>query len=98
MLEDLLICLADPTLKEGRGQTPLHYATMHNKTPGIVDMLVKYGAPINRRDIHQNNPLHLAAMFGNVVAVCLDYVFINISIACRYKLLVRVPYLQKKKF
>ncbi|KAL5262051.1 hypothetical protein ACHWQZ_G007679 [Mnemiopsis leidyi] len=69
MIEDLLICSADPTIKEGRGQTPLHYATMHNKTEGVVDMLVKYGAPVNLQDIHHNSPLHLAAMFGNIVSV-----------------------------
>ncbi|XP_063694139.1 uncharacterized protein LOC134825883 isoform X2 [Bolinopsis microptera] len=69
MIEDLLICSADPTIKEGRGQTPLHYATMHNKTEGVVEMLVKYGAPVNLQDIHHNSPLHLAAMFGNLVAV-----------------------------
>ena len=80
MIEDLLICSADPTIKEGRGQTPLHYATMHNKTEGVVEMLVKYGAPVNLQDIHHNSPLHLAAMFGNLVAVSLaSLVFCHLS-------------------
>ena len=34
MIEDLLSCEADPKALENRGQRPLHYAAMHNKTPG----------------------------------------------------------------
>ena len=68
MVEDLMSCGADPTLKEARGQTSLHYAAMHNKCIGVVaGLAARPGSYIT--DIHSNSPLHLAAMFGNNNAV-----------------------------
>lgn len=54
--------------------TPLIRATL-NRSPRVMEMLLKYGASTTVSDMNGNTPLHLAASFGNseLVQLLLSY-------------------------
>ena len=61
--------------------TPLHVAAEHNRNPGVIELLLEHGAPIDDEvqtrwdDVPQNNgntALHLAALHNSNAAVALE--------------------------
>ena len=74
-----------PNALDSDGQTPLHYLCNDSDNPrdsdddaeaqvACVRMLLEAGANVNAPNVHQNTPLHLAAVRGyaNVVAALLE--------------------------
>ena len=63
-----------PNALSGRGRTPLHYLCSRGDNPDArvdcLHVLLEAGANVNAPNVHQNTPLHLAAVRGyaNVVA------------------------------
>lgn len=70
---DVSRCLnrgANINARNKHGQTPLHQAALHNKTPAVIIVLLKAGARINVRDTRGQTPLHLAARdLANVIII-----------------------------
>ena len=67
-----------PNALSGRGRTPLHYLCSRGDNPearvDCLHVLLEAGANVNAPNVHQNTPLHLAAVRGyaNVVAALLE--------------------------
>ena len=67
-----------PNALSGRGRTPLHYLCSRGDNPDArvdcLHVLLEAGANVNAPNVHQNTPLHLAAVRGyaNVVAALLE--------------------------
>lgn len=54
----------NPNIKNDYGETPLHWATQHNRIDQI-NMLIKFGANVNEQDLDKDTPLHWAAENDN---------------------------------
>ena len=58
---ELLIKLGqDVNVKDGYGNSPLHYAIEHERL-GIAKMLLNAGADVNAKGEYENSPLHMTA-------------------------------------
>ncbi|EAY19427.1 ankyrin repeat protein, putative [Trichomonas vaginalis G3] len=57
--EILLNCGANPNLKDGNQETPLHFAAKSNSLD-IVSTLISHGADINAINVNGWTPLHHA--------------------------------------
>ncbi|OWR45696.1 hypothetical protein KGM_209067 [Danaus plexippus plexippus] len=56
---------ADPNAEDQDKRTPLHAAICNSdRACDIIDMLVSWGAQVNKKDEYGYSPLHLAAMDG----------------------------------
>ncbi|CAG4990733.1 unnamed protein product [Parnassius apollo] len=56
---------ADPNIEDYDKRTPLHAAICRSdRACDIIDMLVSWGAQVNKKDEYGYSPLHLAAMDG----------------------------------
>ena len=57
-----------PNALSGRGRTPLHYLCSRGDNPearvDCLHVLLEAGANVNAPNVHQNTPLHLAAVRG----------------------------------
>ncbi|KAL0819192.1 hypothetical protein ABMA28_008444 [Loxostege sticticalis] len=54
---------ADPNIEDFDKRTPLHAAVSRSERAcDIIDMLVSWGAQVNKKDAYGYSPLHLAAM------------------------------------
>lgn len=65
LIDELIDANADPNIADGRGQTPLHFLSMHNEEtiPGVreaIESLIAAGADINAVDKLRNTPLSRA--------------------------------------
>jgi uncharacterized protein len=63
-----LIAGKTPDITDDTGQTPLGYAASFGNVE-MAQVLIKYNAPVNRRDQFGNAPLHWAAQRGSVEIV-----------------------------
>ena len=64
----LILCKPDLKLAQSiddMGNTPLHSAAASSSLPGIVPMLVQFGADLKAVNVYGDTPLHTAAGFGN---------------------------------
>ncbi|KAI9282289.1 ankyrin repeat-containing domain protein [Sporodiniella umbellata] len=58
LLQALLDAKADPSAIDGDGWTPLHYCARFCQPPGpSMNLLLSYGADINRKDVTNKTPL-----------------------------------------
>ncbi|XP_013186326.1 transient receptor potential channel pyrexia-like [Amyelois transitella] len=56
---------ADPNIEDSDKRTPLHAAICGSeRASDIIDMLVSWGAQVNKKDVYGYSPLHLAAIDG----------------------------------
>ena len=68
----LLGCGADPNARRPKGSgTPLHEAALHYQTPSpVVQLLLDSKSDVNSQNSIDNyTPLHMAAIFGNVIGI-----------------------------
>jgi len=69
VLHYLLISGANVNLCTSEGATPLHMGAAVARDPGLLMMLVQYGAFINAQDMYRETPMHWAARADNVIAI-----------------------------
>ena len=62
----LIAARADVNLKDFRGETPLHLATLTQSIPAI-NALIAAGADINAKSINGNTPLHVIAELDSIL-------------------------------
>lgn len=65
----LLESSADPNARDKEGETPLHFAAMHNAQPAVISSLLKAGAGLKARVENRRQSLHLAVAWGNSAAI-----------------------------
>ena len=55
------------------GDTLLHFALKHNVSREMVEILIRYGAQLNVKDLDGNSPIETALRHGNVgmLKICL---------------------------
>ena len=71
-VDDVTACLgvrADPSARDERGMTPLHWAAFGNENPAVISTLLDAGADPSARDERGMTPLHRAAGWNENPAV-----------------------------
>jgi len=60
---------ADVHVNDWHGETPLHYAAIHNPNVAVLQLLVDHGADVNAKNERGETPSHFAARRNSNVAV-----------------------------
>lgn len=76
---------ADPNAEDYDKRTPLHAAISRSERAcDIIDMLVSWGAQVNKKDEYGYSPLHLAAMDG--LTACVEtLIFLGADVTSKSK-------------
>ncbi|KPJ14946.1 Transient receptor potential channel pyrexia [Papilio machaon] len=76
---------ADPNAEDYDKRTPLHASICRSdRASDIIDMLVSWGAQVNKKDEYGYSPLHLAAMDG--LTLCVEtLIFLGADVTSKSK-------------